>query len=330
VRFYSPSLGKKITSHSHNIFRAFIPCFNYKGPVYLVNKIANPADKPTFECVVRREGDVIAELTVTRVSPPRSSWLLIPMQRVLVEVSCDGSKALRELRLDFLGLVSGAQTASTSTPNFNAILETVMSQTDSIKPEGRASEVSLYHRSAFVDLLNLGMKRKIVSPIDEYPVNTRRLDVYNRYPAPDYIRSMESSKPRVKENNAFKFAKQTASLRYPIKGSGRLSFGTSDQVRPIFKTDSQHTQASHESRQLSEQEALAASLTAGHSGARIRMAALGEDWAEEEDLPSESYPPSVSTGNDSTLSSKYHKELAMSQQRITKLKVAKRNSKYDS
>lgn len=65
------------------------------------------------------------------------------------------------------------------------------------------------------------------------------------------------------------------------------------------------------------------SMTAGRSAAMARMAALGEDWAEEEDLPGMSMPISSNVLRTGQVSSTVSKETNKSISRQQKLKVAK-------
>ena len=74
------------------------------------------------------------------------------------------------------------------------------------------------------------------------------------------------------------------------------------------------------------------SSTKGKAAAMDMMKKWGEEWAEEEDLPS-SWESGGGQGADTELgiaasNGELRKEVSKASQRIQKLKIAKKNSKY--
>jgi exoribonuclease R len=121
--------------------------------------------------------------------------------------------------------------------------------------------------------------------------------------------------------------------KYAIQGTGRMCFSTSselDDVDILYKLYDSRT--SHQEHNNAINKLAINSSYKGKQAAMDLMQKWGENWAEEEDLPT-SWDSGVGQGADTETGLKaengqMRKEVAIASQRMNKLKVAKRNSKY--
>jgi exoribonuclease R len=183
---------------------------------------------------------------------------------------------------------------------------------------------------------------------------------------------------KIKDKTAklhLKLTKETQTTRFCVPHSGRIAFGDRDEMKPIFVlqrtlasqqwNSSSSTQtntsvtgsskaANVNSRMTSTISGAAAggaqsvgTIGGGIDAAKARMAAWGETWAEEEELPSSSYgaddnynsssssssssssAAGGSSSNGGPMSGELRRQVQLANARMDKLKVAKRRSKYD-
>ena len=248
-----------------------------------------------------------------------------PMHRVLLNVSCDPDNS-RELKLKLLQVLIDPKEQSISDSNgFKDFVSRTTGSSSEFGAHQHAqgtanssipvsfSEVMRSHKIAVrrgasdiaCGSLSSSFYRVILEPNAEYPV---------LHPA--------------KLSRMFKNMKL---VRHSLRGTGRIAFGSLDEVRPMFKWIHEGPLLGNEDRGRSIEENVHAALGAGHQAAMLRMRAWGEEWAEEEDLPiAGGVENSLDAAANTNFASKYHKEVSISSQRIAKLNVAKRKSKYNN
>jgi hypothetical protein len=78
----------------------------------------------------------------------------------------------------------------------------------------------------------------------------------------------------------------------------------------------------------SQEDVALNSLSKGKETAKARMAAWGEEWAEEEDLPGMSMKSNDNEVDNMNVNRMYGKDINNAQQRMNKLKISKSKSKY--
>lgn len=115
----------------------------------------------------------------------------------------------------------------------------------------------------------------------------------------------------------------------PTSSSQKIKPGTGQNVRSVvgLKSSSQQQQQQHLKTGSAPTPAAAKpTMNAGRAAAKARMAAMGEEWPEEEDLPGFSRPNPASSVNASTgtLSRDASKQLNDAMQRQKKVVIAKR------
>jgi hypothetical protein len=133
--------------------------------------------------------------------------------------------------------------------------------------------------------------------------------------------------------------KVSSSRRVAFQGTGRVAYGDSEErelFAPLFHERASPFSASS-SQQGQGQGSHEGNLLRGKALAMHQMKLWGEEWAEEEDLPSAAYSGGEDPADLPSSSSDFsglpegfnvRKEVGIASQRVQKLKVAKRNSKY--
>lgn len=168
---------------------------------------------------------------------------------------------------------------------------------------------------------------------------------------------------RANENGLKTTQSKSQLNRFHLQGTGRVAFGSTSDVRAVFvaaesnrggafgstgSTGSKETVGTGSSKNSSAGgrfDALGASadgvvgslaLAGGIHAARLKMERWGEEWADEEDLPSswaEVDSDSAVVGGNTELGIKaasggLGRDVALASQRLHKLKIAKKNSKF--
>ena len=316
-----------------------------------------PTGVDQYECRACYEGGggskTLARLDVRRAGSGAVAWQLRPLQEVAVRVSCI-SGAWRNLDLEWLPgqalpeeAVSAGEGARSGLALFMESLEAgavggenagddrgVLIQTASLAPAGDNTLQTL------LGALSAARSRRGLSEtVAPTPHWSHRL--YNSAAATEALPPSVPSSVRAEGREGAKLLRlleQTRPLRHTLRGCvGRIAFGRGDQVRPAFAAQSAEHGVDFERQQGGRDAAAQAALTVGHAGARVRMEGWGEVWAEEEDLPGETAGEAGEAGGGSggakgagSLVGRYYKEVALSSQRINKVKVAKSKSKYSA
>jgi hypothetical protein len=125
--------------------------------------------------------------------------------------------------------------------------------------------------------------------------------------------------------------KASGARRIAFQGTGRVAYGEPEERELFAPLFHERTPASSSSAQEPSHEG---NLLRGKALAMQQMKLWGEEWAEEEDLPSSASlsssgdDPAGRSSSDLPEGFNVRKEVGIANQRIQKLKVAKRNSKY--
>jgi exoribonuclease R len=149
-----------------------------------------------------------------------------------------------------------------------------------------------------------------------------------------------------------KLDKEVRTKRHNIANTGRIAFGIHDEVDALYLMEHARTRrgicvSSSAGRSPTAgalgtdgvaDAAAVAQLGRGIAGAKARMEAWGEVWAEEEELPGmgsaggEDGTSYIARGEGRGVGGDqaYRKEVQLASSRMDKLKIAKRRSKYDS
>ena len=247
-----------------------------------------------------------------------------PMQRVLVNVSCDPDHT-RELKLELIKGLNDLETQHVDEVNgFNEFLNNMVS-----KDRNEGAFVSSVSEAALVS----SVYRIVLEFRNPVRVSISTTGYDDLTSLLDRLALVMSNEPLVLNPAKFtKLLKQVRLLRHPLKGTGRIAFGPLEAVRSVFSWVRESALLGGGGSVRRSEESASAALGSGHQAAMMRMREWGEEWAEEEELPRESVEETqspVGQNNDSTLASMYRKDVSISSQRITKLKVAKRKSKFN-
>ena len=363
-----------------NGFLAYIPVFDYKGPVYLQNKEGNvcmdpfilsgersrlsdeisagenPAHKydarervlPEYVCTLRgqiEEGKT-QELTISlRGKADTPAVRLTVLQRVRVAITSipvKGQKSMSALRM---------------------VLVSVSSSTERMGAVDKKKADDLKYR--LTDMVIQGERNSDMKVTPSQPApgpayktrkEQREQSLYCAFKdtptIPQKEAKVESQKKILNQS--------TASKRYELM-PGRVAYGTVEEIRPIFKlsrskelenekareknsANGLFTQGSSSSNKKvtasahsmisinAKDDFLVQSLKDGKAAAMMKMQLLGEEWAEEEDLPT-IWEAGLGGGADTEMGVKaltggFSKEASLASARQNKLKIAKKNSKY--
>lgn len=280
-----------IYSVRSNGFLVFIPSLNIKGPVYLLNVHGEPCVDPI----------AIGLQNITDYSPKQLS---IEFLGDLLKLSyADQTIASLSLMQEVTVQISAASHQFSPTAAFKITLMSVSKFLNSanVKSQFEPSNQST-HTSASKPVIVTKVATQETQTIFNLLSHNNRVHMSHRKPKPT---------PKVL-------------TRLCVSGSGRICFGNNvDSVSPLFKSQSK-------SRVISEEDTGASSLGRGIAAARRQMAVWGEEWAKEEDLPAAySNTSSSAGGNISGISREVHKEISISLRREQKLKIAKKNTKYN-
>ena len=363
-----------------NGFLAYIPVFDYKGPVYLQNKEGNvcmdpfilsgersrlsdeisagenPAHKydarervlPEYVCTLRgqiEEGKT-QELTISlRGKADTPAVRLTVLQRVRVAITSipvKGQKSMSALRM---------------------VLVSVSSSSERMGAVDKKKADDLKYR--LTDMVIQGERNSDMKVTPSQPApgpayktrkEQREQSLYCAFKdtptIPQKEAKVESQKKILNQS--------TASKRYELM-PGRVAYGTVEEIRPIFKlsrskelenekareknsANGLFTQGSSSSNKKvtasahsmisinAKDDFLVESLKDGKAAAMMKMQLLGEEWAEEEDLPT-IWEAGLGGGADTEMGVKaltggFSKEASLASARQNKLKIAKKNSKY--
>jgi hypothetical protein len=177
-------------------------------------------------------------------------------------------------------------------------------------------------------LLTRGSKRRRYADVWQCAVNSTQLYQDPSYRAPGVIQKSYESPSGSK---IVKLQAQIKAFRHDVRGCGRIAFGPIEDFSLLYSAQSRSDELlSYEAKQQQTEAAVQVALGAGYLAAKAKMEKWGEEWAEEEDLPSSYEEASATPDTRVNLAGKYHKEVAISSQRLDKVKVAKRKSKYGS
>lgn len=275
--------------------RAFIPIFNYKGPVYLAND--------SYSCHPVRNGTTIESLDIWKESSPEQVTTLRPTQRVLVQVTADSSRMLRALSLSFIGLADASASSVADHASDLHGFETFVSSLHSSSQDDRSSD-------------------KIV--VDSPKAEHASLRLFIRDKCREFACAADEP---AQYNKKAKIFSQLKTVRHWIKSSGRVAFGSLESTKPIFRVHGVDTGMTFEEKERHKSDAASLSLSAGYVGAKERMEKWGEEWAEEENLPSETAYSRQDSSTGVSVGMQHVKEVAISSQRSNQLKVAKRKNK---
>ena len=131
--------------------------------------------------------------------------------------------------------------------------------------------------------------------------------------------------------------KSTQNRRVHISNTGRVAFGEREEIEKFsylfqFKLNQIDSTNKNNSSNIGDIDTNNNSelnyLARGKQYAMQQMEQWGEEWAEEEDLPSSYESNQDGEDTNSNISKQYKKEVGIANQRINKLKIAKKNSKY--
>ena len=245
------------------------------------------------------------------------------MHSVLVNVSCDPDHA-RELRLVLVRVLNDSDSHPNDALNgFNEFVINMVNK-DTTEDASLSFAAAEKARPQSISKLFSDFRNKVQSIVVTVGGDDLT-DVFNRL-----LKFSHDPPSALNPAKLAKLLKQVHLLRHPLKGSGRIAFGPVEEVRPVFHWVRDSALVGGDGADRRSEDHASAALGAGHQAAMVRMKEWGEEWAEEEDLPSESWTE-VSTGHshETSLASKYHKDVSISSQRIAKLRVAKRKSKFN-
>ena len=245
------------------------------------------------------------------------------MQRVLVNVSCDPDHA-RELRLVLVRVMNDYDSHTNDALNdFNEFVMNMVNK-DTTEDALQSFVEAEKARPLSIPKILSDFRNQVESSVVTVGGDDLT-DLLNRL-----LKISHDPPSALNPAKLAKLLKQVHLLRHPLKGSGRIAFGPVEEVRPVFHWVRDSALIGGDEAVRRSDDRASAGLGAGHQAAMVRMKEWGEEWAEEEDLPSESWAE-VSTGHshETSLASKYHKDVSISSQRIAKLKVAKRKSKFN-
>lgn len=364
-----------------NGFLAYIPVFDYKGPVYLQNKEGNvcmdpfilsgerarlsdeigagenPAHKydtrekvlPEYECTLRgqiEEGKT-QELAISlKGKADTPAVRLTVLQRVRVAITSippKGCKSMSALRMVLVSV------SSSSSEKIGAV------------DKKKADEL----KYRLTDMVIQGERNNDLKATPSQPApgpayktrkEQREQSLYCAFKDTPTIQQEEA-----KIESQKKVLKQSiASKRYELI-PGRVAYGTVEEIRPIFKlyrskelenekarekssangvfpqgsssSNKKVTASAHSMVSINaKDDFLVESLKDGKAAAMMKMQLLGEEWAEEEDLPT-TWEAGLGGGADTetgvkALTGGFSKEASLASARQNKLKIAKKNSKY--
>lgn len=364
-----------------NGFLAYVPVFDYKGPVYLQNKegkvcmdpfiLTNKTSRPSDEACA---GDNPAHKYDAR-------------EKILPEYECTCGGQIGEGKTQELAISLKGKTDSPAV--CLSVLQRVRVAITSIPPKGcksmsairlvlvSVSSSSSSERSSAVDKKKADdLKYRLTDMVIQGERNND-LKVAPSQPGPAYKTRKEQREESLycafkgtpsipqKENKTEsqkKILKQSiASKRYELM-PGRVAYGSVEEIRPIFKLtrskdlenekarDKQNDNnrnlslsASSSSKKVTsslhsmvslnaKDDFLVESLKDGKAAAMMKMQLLGEEWPEEEELPT-TWEAGLGGGADTEMGVKaltggFSKEASLASARQSKLKVAKKNSKY--
>lgn len=368
-----------------NGFLAYVPVFDYKGPVYLQNRqeivcmdptLLSPTpsalgadegtntdpnmfDKrgkelPGYECVLTGERSDSNEAQELLISPKKQGGTkglgpvlrILPLQRVRVAMTSapwSGTSGACAIRLVLVSASSSGKAADASKAKKNDVTEDVIQAEEKNKlslVSNRLQVVTKSRKEMREESLYTALKAALCSQPNGISGsrtghNNRQAACANRYEIlpgrvafgpQEGVRSifiltrnkaieMEKAKERRQEDSAEKSEGQELQKRT----------NTSTQKKKNFSS------YSGTSKEL-ETELLMESLKDGKTAAMLKMQQWGEEWAEEEELPT-SWEAGEGGGADTELGKKaasggFTKELYLATARQSKLKVAKKNSKY--
>jgi hypothetical protein len=363
-----------------NGFLAYIPVFDYKGPVYLQNKEGNvcmdpfilsgerarvsdeigagenPAHKydarekvlPEYECTLRgqiEEGKTQELVISLKGKADAPAVRLTVLQRVRVAITSippKGQKSMSALRMVLVSVSSSSER---------------MSAVDKKKAD------DLKYR--LTDMVIQGEKNNDLkaTPTQLAPGPTYKTRKEQREQS---LHCAFKDTPTIQQKEAKgesqkKVLKQSiASKRYELM-PGRVAYGTVEEIRPIFKLNRSKELENEKAREKSsangvfsqsssnsnkkvtasahsmvsinaKDDFLVESLKDGKAAAMMKMQLLGEEWPEEEELPT-TWEAGLGGGADTEMGVKaltggFSKEANLASARQQKLKVAKKNSKY--
>lgn len=323
--------------------RAFIPVFNYRGPVYLskqdkrANAITTNEELYSYSPSYSSDNK-ISELMVTELGGKGGiAFRLLPLQRVLLQVSSDEYLSHRELNLKFVSTSSASSMVSKTARVDDFIQEVIQEKINGVESLSSVSlrgtrdafpsseDVSLYNmiRSASTNPAQAPMGRQVSI------LSHRLSNVWYKCSgeSPSTNTTLSIAKHQQIEKTYKK--KPCSTLCHHIRGSGRFSYGPVDRTKSIYlgKGDA----LEYEAKLKLNADRVKLQLKSGHAAAQVRMDGWGEEWAEEEDLLSYSEGGVSSSSAPlaaGIMSKSLAKEVSISSQRIAKLKVAKKNSKY--
>jgi hypothetical protein len=369
-----------------NGFLAYVPVFDYKGPVYFQNRMGvvfmDPAlltpgaslieegahsdptvfDKrgkelPGYECVLsgeRSDSNEAQELLVGPKKQGREQGVgpvlrILPLQRVRVAMTSapsSGSSGASAMRLILVSTAASGKAADANKSSKNDATHRFTDEVIQAEEKNKLSAVSSRLEGQATPKSRKEQREESLYSALKAALQGQR----NGFSAP---RASNSHRQTVCAN------------RYEIM-PGRVAFGPQEGVRSIFilsrnkaieiekakerrledKADrsggnellihtmqkkKNTTSYSGTSKEV-EEELLLESLKDGKTAAMMKMQQWGEEWAEEEELPT-NWEAGEGGGADTELGKKaatggFSKELYLATARQSKLKVAKKNSKY--
>ena len=363
-----------------NGFLAYVPVFDYKGPVYLQNKDGNVCMDPF---ILTNKASRLSDEAYAGDNP---AYKYDVREKVLPEYECTlrgqvGDGKTQELAISLKG--------KTDTPAVClSVLQRVRVAITSIPPKGckRMSAIRLVlvsvssssssERSSAVDKKKADdLKYRLTDMVIQGERNNDP-KVAPSQPGPTYKTRKEQREESLycafkgtpsipqKENKSEsqkKILKQSiVAKRYELM-PGRVAYGSVEEIRPIFKLSRSKDLENEKAREKqndngifsqsasssskkvtssihsmvslnAKDDFLVESLKDGKAAAMMKMQLLGEEWPEEEELPT-TWEAGLGGGADTEMGVKaltggFSKEASLASARQNKLKVAKKNSKY--
>ena len=376
-----------VYSLRNNGFLAYVPVFDYKGPVYFQNRMGvvfmDPAllspgphaqeegtnsdptvfdrrgkELPNYECVLSGDRSDSNEAQELLVSPKKQGneqgggpvLRILPLQRVKVAMTSapsSGSSGASVIRLVLVSTSASGQAADAN----KSKKDTAHRFTDEVIQAEEKNKLSVVSNNLVGQAMPKSRKE------------IREESLYSALKAALQGQRSGCSAPR--PSHAQSHRQTVCANRYEIL-PGRVAFGPQEGVRSIFilsRNKAIEIEKAKERRQEGnadrsggnellipslqrkknsasysgtskevETELLLESLKDGKTAAMMKMQQWGEEWAEEEELPT-SWEAGEGGGADTETGKKaasggFSKELYLATARQSKLKVAKKNSKY--
>lgn len=395
-----------------NGFLAYVPAFEFKGPVYLQDRqgvvcllpsllglqsqdgveglASGPSDTPiNIDRTENYEAHRIKTFPgyscnllsnkLENSDEPQSSQLLVhpkeyqtdeqinsnsrhilrimPMQRVRVAITAQSQSGamtrLMELKLTLISSTDESDKSNNKKCDKKSRSDAQMIK--AVMEEGGESRrdltVNQHHNS----------RKANNTAVEVVNKKDRVISLYCTMKAVPYLSKKKRNKERLEKYCLQSHNTMRGGNRHEMSGAGpgRLAFGPEDNVRLIFRsrsnkseigkldgigTDNQRKGEEGSSNAINDKDKskknhhedsetlVLSQLSSSKMAAIAKMKLYGEEWAEEEELPT-SWEAGEGGGADTELGVKASsggmgKEIALASSRLSKLKVAKKNSKY--